>query len=84
MPRIIEIRHQYILMTHRGQYPTPQQRALITGSELVCDAAIRRAYRDPGSVQPSTLARIMRAAQTLGITPPPQPAAMARTASQVA
>jgi hypothetical protein len=51
--------------------PTPFERRRLSVATLgISDAAIVRAYRDPSSVRESTLLRLKKAADELGIRPP--------------
>jgi DNA-binding LacI/PurR family transcriptional regulator len=51
-------------------FPDPQQTRDLAARAAMDPKTVRRAYRDPQSVQPSTLIRISRAAASLGVIPP--------------
>jgi hypothetical protein len=57
--------------TQNLQVPSPFNRGRLTVESLgISDAAIARAYRDPASVRESTLLRLQRAAEQLGLPIP--------------
>jgi len=53
--------------------PTPQERRRLAAVAIMPERTVVRAYRDPSSVKPSTLARLERAAIAVGVEPPPPP-----------
>jgi hypothetical protein len=58
-------------MRSKTHVPSPFDRGrMIVASSGISDGAITRAYRDPTSVRESTLLRLQRAAQELGLPIP--------------